>query len=364
MKKLLIIITTDFVSYGGLTTVMMNYYRNINKKGLRIDFASTNSANKILLEEIKKNGGEYYNLGERKKTPLKYLYNLFQLLKREKYEVIHVNGNSATMVLELFIACFCKIPIRIAHGHTTRSNYPIIHKCLSPFFKKTYTDAIATSKATGDWLYGSNYIVLNNAIDVRHYQYSKYTREKLREQMGLTDKFVVGNVGKLNEPKNHRFLIKIFKEIYKKREDAILVIAGGGELEEQLKKQCRESDLENEVIFLGMMNDVSEILQIFDVFVFTSIFEGLGMALIEAQAAGLECVSSDTVPIESKVSEHVHYLSLNKEPTYWAKKILEYSVYDRESYSKEAEKTIQKSGYDIKYEAVALERLYRRRGKK
>ena len=360
MKKVLIVITTGFAPYGGLTSVMLNYFRNMNRDGLQIDFASTNDPDTELVLELKEAGAEYYNLGDRKSGLVTYLSNLKRILRKNKYDVIHVNGNSATMVFELLVACFCGVKTRIAHGHTTQSDYPSLHKILYPVFKMTYTDAISTSRKGGDWLFKSNYVVLNNAIDVEHYQYSEIKREEVRRLLKLNNKFVIGNVGKLNRTKNHAFLIDVFEALQKKRTDAVLVIAGGGPLENDLKKKCEEKGIKDKVLFLGMLNDVSDILQAIDIFVFTSVFEGLGMALIEAQAAGLECVSSDVVPKETKVTEHIKYISLNEEPQKWAEEILKNCEYDRCKYSQEAAISIRDNGYDIKREVENLERMYKK----
>lgn len=359
MQKILIIITTAFEPSGGLTTVMMNYYRNMNKDGLQIDFASTNDPEVALIEEVASYGSRYFNLGDRKKNILKYLSSLSRLIKKEKYDIVHVNGNSATMALELFVATMRRVSVRIAHGHTTRSEYPKAHRVLSPFFKKMYTFAIATSKKTGDWLYGNDYVILNNAIDVNYYQYSEKAREEVRTKLNITDKFVVGNVGKLTVAKNQTFLIDIFKNIADKEENAVLVIAGGGELEEELRQKCYDYHLNEKVIFLGLMDDVSQVLQAFDVFVFTSVYEGLGMALIEAQAAGLKCFASDAVPSEAIVSDNVQYLALQSTPAFWAENIMKALEYDRKEYCEHAKESIPQYGYDIEYEAEKLERIYR-----
>lgn len=358
MKKVLIVITTDFASNGGLASVMMNYYRNMDRTNYQIDFASTNIPDERLSVEVKETGARYFNLGERKTNTITYIRNLFRLLIKEKYDIIHVNGNSATMLFELLPAFLCGVKVRIAHGHTTKSNYPKMHTILSPFFRKLYTKAIAVSKDTGEWLYKKDYIILNNAIDVGHYQYNADARKKVREQLGIADKLVLGNVGKLNAPKNHTFLIDIFIEINKRRDDAVLVIAGGGECEAELKQKCKENNITEKVYFLGMLDDVSEIIQAYDVFVFTSKFEGLGMALIEAQASGLECISSDVVPEETKVTTNIHYMSLNKSAKEWADKVLEVSDYDRLEHSKNAILSVKKHGYDIRYEASRLVEIY------
>ena len=358
MKKVLIVITTGFVSNGGLTTVMMNYFRNIDRTDLQIDFASMNEPDEKLATEIHKAGARYFNLGDRKANTLKYMVNLMRLLHAEKYNIIHVNGNSATMIFELLPAMLCGVKTRIAHGHTTKSNYPKAHKVLYPFFKRTYNKAIAVSKDTGEWLFNKGYIVLNNAIDVEHYRYNESIRKNVRKELGIDDKLVIGNVGKLNAPKNHAFLIDVFYEICRSRKDAVLVIAGGGALEEELKQKCKDLQIEDKVLFLGMLDDVSKAIQAYDVFVFTSKFEGLGMALIEAQASGLTCVSSDVVPEETAVTDYIHYVSLDKTAKEWAEEVLAVCDYDRVEHAQQAAESIRKNGYDIRYETERLLEIY------
>ena len=339
--------------------MLMNYYRNMDRSNLQVDFASTNEVDEGSLTELHAHGARYFNLGDRKKHLLGYMMNLYKLIHREKYDVLHVNGNSATMVFDLLPGYVCRVPVRIAHGHTTRSSYPRAHKLLSPLFKKMYTHGIVTSKAAGEWLYGEHYIVLNNAIDVCHYTFSQETRNRVRKDLGLDGKYVIGNVGKLNPPKNHTFLLDIFQQIYSQRDNSVLVIAGGGETEDALRQKCSELGIADSVIFLGMLDNTSDVLQAFDIFVFTSKFEGLGMALIEAQAAGLECISSDVVPIETKVSDHIQYMSLEDSTTKWAEAVLAVTEYDRVSHAAAAAETIRQHGYDIHYEAEKLEKLYK-----
>ncbi len=362
MKKVLIVITTDFVSYGGLTTVMMNYYRAMDKNELRIDFASTNSPSPELLGELAENGSRYFDLGSRKKRPLSYRKALKDLLRREGYDVIHVNGNSATMALELDLARRLGVPRRIAHTHTTRSSYPLVNRLLQPRLKRACTTAIAVSHKAGDWLFGGNYLVLNNAIDPDRYGYDPDLRDRFREDHGLTGRFVLGNVGKLNPAKNHAFLLEVFAAYRAMDPTAALVIAGGGQQESALRSRAQELGLGSDVTFLGMSRDVRTVLQGFDLFVFPSIFEGLGLALIEAQASGLPCLASDPVPRETAVTDQVSYLSLAESPEVWARKILELKekmpMDARAARCRQAAVSIRDRGYDISVEAEKLQEIY------
>lgn len=356
MKKILIVITTGYASYGGLTTVMMNYYRAMDKSGLHIDFASTNESPRELLDELYSNGSEYFCLGERNKNPFKYRQNLKKVLEKNKYDVIHVNGNSATMTLELTVAKKCGVPVRIAHGHNTRTSHPIINKMLGHIFRKTYTYPIAVSKLAGDWLYnGDKYIILNNAIDLKKYKFNKEIRDKVRQELKLDNKFVVGNVGKLNEQKNHMFLLRVFAELKKMRDNVCLLLVGGGHLETVLHNECKSLNIDSDVIFTGMVDNAANYFQAMDVFVFPSKWEGLPVAMIEAQANGLGIIASDTITKEVKLTDNTVYKSLKDTAELWAEQILK--IEKEKSLRFDADKANLRK-FDIDYEAEKLRKIY------
>lgn len=330
----------------------------MNKEGLIIDFASTNVADKTLVAELNLNGGKYYCLGKRKSIFL-YSYNLKKILKENKYDIVHVNGNSSTMALELFLAKIMGVQKRIAHVHASNSNYPIINAMVKPMFKRCYTDGIAVSKESGEKLFGNNYVILNNAIDTQKYKFNNDVRKEVRKNFNVSDKTVLGNVGKLNRNKNQIFLLHIFKELLKIDSSYCLMIVGGGELEKELKGEAKSLEIGDNVIFTGMRNDIEKIIQAFDIFLFPSIIEGLGMVTIEAQAAGLHCLISDTVPKETEVSQLAHYLPLSNFQK-WFDLILQYKNqdYDRTTFSNTAIKSIDEHGYDIGTRANDLRKIY------
>ena len=356
MKKILIVITTSFVPFGGLTTVVMNYYRALDKKGLKIDFASTNEAPTSLKKELEENGSKYYCLGRRRNI-FSYINRLDKLLVN--YDVIHVHGNSATMYLELFPAKKRHVQMRIAHVHTTQTQHPLINKIIYPIFRKSYNKAIAVSVDSGEWLFKKNYTILNNAIDVRRYSFSEERRTITRNNLGISlDCFVVGNVGKINAPKNQKYLLGVLKQLKKRINNCKLLIVGGGELEYELRKMSTTYGIEKDVIFTGMVDDASNYLQAFDFFAFPSIFEGLGLALIEAQASGLKCIISDKVPNEAIVSDLVKVAQIDNNFNEWSNYIANNQHYDRKSNSLRAIESIKEHGYYIKNEANKLKEIY------
>ena len=199
------------------------------------------------------------------------------------------------------------------------------------------------------------YKTLNNGIDAKLYIYNPEIREKYRNDFGVQDKFVVGHVGRFTYAKNHKFLIEIFKEIKKIRENAVLVLTGRGELEDKVRKQVEEDGLENSVIFAGVRDDVASILQMFDVFVFPSNYEGLPLSVVEAQAASLPCLLTDIIPQFAVITENCELYSINNSASEWAQKILK--IYDN-SGRENAYEQIKASGFDIVSVAKELEKFY------
>lgn len=360
MTKILIIITTSFVPWGGLTTVAMNYYRGMDKMGLQIDFASCNMAPQSLIDEVKQNHGQYTQLPDRKKKTLHYMKALYQLLKREKYDVVHIHGNSATMTFDLLPSVMAGVKKRIVHVHNSRNQHNLAHAVLYPFFNKMLTDRICVSEVSGKYLYKKNaFIVLNNAIDTRHYCFQKELREECRRSYGISeDAYVIGTVGKINYQKNHSFLIAVFAEVLKVKLNAKLLIVGGGELADELKLQIQTLGIEESCILAGMQDDTAAFLSAMDAFVFPSLFEGLPLSLIEAQASGLPCIVSDNVTEESNVTGKVVYVSLDDGVRIWSAKIRDTMNQERLSECESNIKLIKQRGFDIYENAGELRKIY------
>lgn len=358
MRKILVVITTNFVSWGGLTTAYMNYYRVLDKSKLLIDFASMNKVEPGLEKEVNENGGQYYQLSDKRQTPIKYLIDLNRLLRHKNYDVIHVHGNSATMAAELFLSLLCGIPVRIVHCHNTQPKYRRLSKLLCPVFNRMYTQAVAVSFEAGSWLYKKNpFIILNNAIDIKKYSFDFNKRMAARNKLELdNDVLVVGHVGKINYQKNHTFIVKIFSELVKMKENSCLLLIGDGELREEIEKQVEEYGLTNKVVFVGMSNEPEFWLNAMDCFLFPSHFEGFGLALAEAQANGLACFASDVIPDKTNATGTVHFMSLDDNAKKWAECIMLSDISRMDNnYIKEK---FYQTGLDISMEANKLKELY------
>ena len=201
---------------------------------------------------------------------------------------------------------------------------------------------------------GASFQILNNAIDTESYTYDLHKRDVMRSRFGMNDKFVVGHVGRFSYPKNHRFLIDIFAAVHAVDPAARLLLVGTGDLEGQIHQKVSRLGLDEAVQFLGVRSDVDRILQAVDVFLLPSLYEGLGMAAVEAQAAGLPCIVSDEVPRLCDMTGHVFFLPLDARPEQWAEEVLKAVRLPRESQKEK----IAAAGFDIQTTAKWLSDFY------
>lgn len=358
MKKILVVFSTAFVRTGGLTSVMMNYWRAMDKTGLSFDFASTNVIDDILQEEITKEDCHYYQLPPRKQV-LKYFISLRKLCKG--YDIVHVHANSATAVIELLAAKKAGVPKRIHHNHTSKTQHPLLNKILHPLFKRSYTDAVACSDAAGEWLFGKkNFIVLPNAIDIDKFKYNPQARKLIRDEFGIIESdFLVGHIGKFMDAKNHEFLIKIFSSYHSKHPESKLMLVGDGEWRPRIEQWVSESGCSDAIVIAGLRSDIPSVVQAFDVFVFPSIYEGLPLTVLEAQASGLPCIISSNVTKTVNVGRDVVMKDLSEGIDNWCEAV------DSFDYSKSRDerwfynsKLITDAHFNIKYEADILKGIY------
>lgn len=355
MKKILVINTAG-LAVGGITTHMINYLTELiqNYSNVNITIVSSMLKDEKVVNQFKNIGCNVIFLANRKKSLLKYLRQLDNLIKSEKFDVIHVHGNSPTMGFELSIAKKNRIPIRIAHCHNSICTHPMIYKVLNPLFQSSYTDAIACNNAAGNWLYGKgNFEVLYNSVDVDKFRYNPQIRESYRKRLGLKkDTLVIGMVGNINEQKNPMFLVNILKNIVSKRNILFLVI-GEGPLLKDMKIQL--NDIKQSVLFLDFKFDINNWFQAMDLLVMPSLWEGLPMTLIEAQDSGLSCLTSNNVSLEANLNSKT-FTELPLDSKKWEQYIVSFANnYDR----KYSYKTIEKSPYNIKNSISKLVKIYK-----
>lgn len=361
MRKVLIVITTSFVFYGGLTSVMMNLYKNIDKNKYIIDFASTNKLlSENLRQILKQNHSNYYYLGNRKKNIISYCYRLNKLLRINGYDVIHINSNSATASIELAIAKFNNISKRIVHNHSSSCDHKMINRLLLPFFNMLYTKAIACSEKAGNWLFPNNcFFVINNGIDTEKYRFSNKNRTEIRKRFNINDSAIVlGHVGKFYKPKNHLFLVRLFFKYHQINRNSFLLLVGDGILRHEIENEIKQLGIAESVIFAGMQNNPEIFLSAMDCFVFPSIWEGMPLSLIEAQANGLPCLASSNIDLGAKLTTNIIMLPIDRGINIWFEHLLSYKKEDRFVSSDRNIQKINSAGFNAAENAKIMEDIY------
>ena len=349
---------------GGVEAVVMNYYRHIDRTKIQFDFLCDDDSTNIPYEEIEKLGGRVILIPPYQKV-FKYHKELKKIFKENKYKIVHSHINTLS-VFPLFAAkCAC-VPIRIAHSHSTTNKKEwkknLLKITLRPFSKAFATKYMCCSELAGRWLFGDkeydkgNVYLLNNAIDLDKYKYDEKVRKAKRTELNIDDPtLVVGHIGRFVEQKNHRFLIDIFFEIHKKNSDSLLLLAGQGPLLDEIKEKVHNLGLDNNVRFLGQRSDANELYQAFDLFLLPSLYEGLPVVGVEAQAAGNLCYLSNDMTKETKVLDSTKFMSLSNSAEEWATAILN----DVKNYCKHDTKDeVSKYGFNIEKEADKLEKYY------
>lgn len=318
------------MNYGGAETMVMNYYRNIDRNIVQFDFMVHREKRGSYDDEIEALGGKIYRM-----IPI-YPQNFSKYKKmikeffdeHDEYQIIHSHMSE----LGYFVFKEAKkrgIPVLICHAHNAPTHWDL-KMFVRTFFKirnKNYiTHMFICGKEAGDWLFGKNneskFIMMNNAVDADKFRYKKEKSLELKKKFDVENKLVIGHIGRFNNQKNHSFLIDIFEEIHKMRKDAVLMLIGQGEELEKIKNKVYEKKLEESVRFLGIRSDIPDLTQVFDAFVFPSLFEGLPVTMVEAQAAGLPCFISEEIPQECIMTENVWAISLEKSARKWAEIIL------------------------------------------
>lgn len=343
---------------AGLETMLMNYYRNIDRNQIQFDFLTHRPTAGEYDEEIRQLGGHIYHAPrlypQNYPAYFKWMRNFFA--EHPEYKIVHSHID-AMSYLPLLAAKKANIPVRIAHSHNTAIDKDFKY-LLKQFFRSRInavtTHRLACGQRAGEFLFhGAEFAVLPNAVDASNLYFNGDIRKKKRDELGIGDCFLVGHVGRFSQQKNHRFLIDIFKKILAQRESAVLLLIGSGENENEIRDYVSSLGLTEKVLFLGSRSDVAQLYQAMDVFILPSLFEGIPLVGIEAQFADLPCFFSDTVPKEVMFSDKVQFLSLSQSAQQWAENIVAVDQ-TRNSYRD----CISNSPYDIKKAYKKLMDLY------
>lgn len=344
---------------AGLETMLMNYYRNIDRTKIQFDFLTHRPEKSDYDDEIISMGGKVYY------APRLYPQNYYQYFKYMKkfflehpeYQIVHSHID-AMSYLPLRAAKNAGVPIRIAHSHNTSIDRDFKY-ILKQLFRSKITSVAnyycACGKEAGEFLFKKKeLVIIPNSIEVDKFLFNKEIRNKKREDLGVSNKFVLGHVGRLSYQKNHQFLIKVFSEIHKRNSNTVLILIGIGEKEREIREQINILGLDSSVKFLGNRSDVNELYQAMDVFVMPSFFEGIPVTGIEAQFSDLPCVFSTKVPKEVDFTDKCKFISLDESIDKWVEAIIGINPNIR----LEGKSIVENSWYNIKNSKDILVQYY------
>ena len=353
MKKVLV--TGLSANIGGVETFYLSYYRLLKEKGYKFDFITTEE-NIAFEKEILNNNDSVYKLPNFKTHPVKYCKKLNEIMKKNSYDVLHANMLSAANILPLKIGKKNDIKKIIAHSHNGGMPSGLVKKMLNLYNKKRvprYANCfLACSNLAGNWFFGNNvkFKVLKNAIDVEKFSFSKANRENVRNKYNIGESILIGHIGRVCEQKNQLFLVKFFKELKNNNVDCKLMMLGNGENEE-LSAYLSDTN----IIKLENQNDINKYYSAFDIFVLPSLFEGLPVVGIEAQANGLPCLFSDRITEELRINDNCKFITL--EENRWADEIIK--MINDNNIQRTQNIKLHNNGYSIKDASDELDEIYR-----
>ncbi len=367
MYKVLVFGMTE--NPGGVESFLLNYYKNINRDVIQFDFLCNSHEKCAYEDDLVALGATMYHVTARSKNIKKYQEELKALFQRHasEYQAIWVNVNSLANIDYLKLAKKDGIPKRIIHSHNSQNMDSKLRGFLHQWNKKRIdayaTDFWACSQSAADWFYREDLkprvVQIHNAIDIEKMRFDLEKRAKIREELGLQESDIcIGNVGRLHFQKNQKFALQIMERYLQKNPQAKLVLVGQGPDKEELENVCKDLQIQDSVVFAGIQSDIVGWLSAFDLFLFPSLFEGLSIAALEAEANGVPILASkDVITEELKVVNNFTFYSLDHTASEWADKMDEmiHSI-GRQDFGQVKKEFVAKE-YEIHTEAKKLEKL-------
>ncbi len=352
MKKILCIAAS--MDTGGAETFLMKIFRGIDREKWHMDFCVTKKERGFYDDEIESNGSKIFRITQKTDSIKLFKKELSQVIKENGYDVVFRSGASCFTALDLWVAKKCGVKVRVLRSSNAGTMQGKLQQFINVFSRRILTSVanvkMAPSMLAAEYTFGKRVArkkvcILNNGLDTERYRFNEKVREDIRNELNIQDKMVIGHVGRFSAQKNHSYLINIFNEYVKLNSNAVLLLIGTGEKEEQVKKQVEDLGIKDKVLFLGVKSNVPDYFMAMDMLLFPSLFEGMPNVVIEAQTTGLPCLISDTITQEVKVTDCIEMLSIKKPCKDWADAITKMDL------QKERQKYVdimQQKEYDIK----------------
>lgn len=353
MKVLMI--NTIKLEKNGVTTFILNSCSSLRDEKVNVSIGASNNIDPELQKILNNKQITFIKLPNRKKNIFKYFTFLIKMLTQQQYDVVHINGNSTTMAIELLAAKVAGIKVRVAHSHNTLTEHPIFNKIFRPLFESTVNGRVACNVAAGKWLFGKQkFLVIKNGIFFNKYKYNQKKRKAIRKSLNLSENnILLGHVGFFNYQKNQEFFIELMKELDNKYK---LLLIGNGDLYDQFNEKVKENKLEHRIFTIGTVSNVPDYLSAMDIFLLPSRFEGQPFVIIEALAAGLPCIISDKVSKEIDVTSNSLFIPLDYNK--WNESIRCTELTGRNLRSLSNQKILRQKGYDAGENGAVLKQFY------
>lgn len=347
------------VGYGGAETFLMNIYRVLDKKKYQFDFLICEKPGKdSYQQEIEQMGGKIYIVPSKSDGFFQNLSAIYHIVKKERYKIVWRHTHNMFKSLDLLAARMAGARHTILHSHNTNGSgaEQVLGKFCKPFSRFYVTDRFACGEEAGRCLFGKrDFQIIHNGVDSTRFSYNQLIRDAYREEFGFQENdLVIGHVGRFVKEKNHIFILDIFRAVLEKRPDAKLVLAGDGNLKTEIEKKAEKLRIRDSVYFLGARNDIAGLMQMMDVFLMPSLWEGLPVVLIEAQAADLPCLAADTIDSSVKILPDFSFCSLSDTPEVWADRLI--GIYRKDRKSRRQE--LIDAEYDTEKIAGRLEQTF------
>lgn len=362
-RRILHIVTT--MDYGGVETLLMTIYRQIDREKLQFDFLCHNRTESAFSDEIKQLGGRMFMVNGPRHGGFRQYINALQdfFETHPEYQIIHCH-NSADNGIPLWQAKKAGVLHRISHSHIaelhSRFPYSLYESFVRRLSNRCLTERFACSKDAGMYLFGKNkaFRIMPNAISVDRFAFDKEKRASCRRELGIADdEILIGHVGRFAEQKNHRFLLRVFADLHERHPECKLLLLGAGKLESDIHALTEELGIRDFVIFGGLHSDLCCYYAAMDLFLFPSNYEGLGIVAVEAQCSGLPVVASNMVPKEAKITDRVQFLPLDAPIREWSDKVYAEALACQDCREEYLE-VVKKSNYNISILAQFLQDYY------
>lgn len=368
MKRIRVLHVVPGMASGGVAKMVQEWYENINKDEIDMEVATLDTLG-LFSDILKQQGCKIMEFKPLREVGIKeYIAQLDIIIKNGGYDIIHSHMGLLSFIV-FIISKKYGIESRILHAHTNlfyNDNKKGIKRFIINIIKKICvflsTDYVACTNEAGEYFFGkniidkSNYSLVLNGINVKRFEFNEIKRTNIRQSLNVNDKFIIGNIGRFSAQKNQKLIIDIFYETLKVESNCELWLIGEGEDEEMLKQRVKRYGIDEKVKFLEVRENVEDLLLAMDIFLMPSLFEGLGIVAVEAQASGLKCILSNMVPKEAKVTNQVKFVELDANKNEWVKEILNCKTYNRENTKNE----VIKSGYDIYSTTKKLVSIYKK----